>query len=88
MGRPPALSRRYLTCRTPLDLSDAQLMAAGEELEAIKRRLDSNGWNVDAECYPNTLCGAFMMMALIRDEILELSLGPSIEASSTGSRRE
>jgi len=87
-GRPPALSRRYITCHTPLDLSDVQLMAEGEELEAIKSRLDPNGWNVDGECYPNTICRAWMLMALIRDEILELSLGPPIETDSTESRRE
>lgn len=29
-----------------------------------------------------------MLMALIRDEILELSLGPPIETDSTESRRE
>ncbi len=88
MGRPPALSRRYITCHTPLDLSDEELMAEGEELEAIKGRLDPNGWNVDGKCYPNTICRAWMMMALIRDEILELSLGPPIESHTTETRRE
>ena len=88
MGRPPALSRRYVTCKIPLDLSDAQMMAEGEELENIKSKLDPNGWNRDGECYPNTICRAWMMMALIRDEILELSLGPPIESHTTDFRRE
>ena len=87
MGRPPTISRRYTTCHVPLDLSEAQMMAEGEELERIKKRLDPNGWNVDGECYPNTICRAWMKMALIRDEILELSLGPPIEAPAE-SRRE
>lgn len=88
MGRPPALSRRYSTCRIPLDLSDAQMMTDGEELEGIKARLDPNGWSTSGEVYPNTVCRAWMMMSLIRDEILELSLGPPIEAYATETHRE
>ena len=88
MGRPPALSRRYSTCRMPLDLSDGQMMAEGQELEDIKNRLDPNGWNTSGEVYPNTNCRAWFTMSLIRDEILELSLGPPIEAYDTETRRE
>ena len=88
MGRPPALSRRYITCHLPLDLSDAQMMTEGAELEGIKSRLDSKGWNTNSEIHPNTICRAWMLMALIRDEILELSLGPPIEAHTTEFRRE
>ena len=88
MGRPPALSRRYVTCHMPLDLSDEQMMAEGEELEKFKSRLDSNGWNTDGKCYSHTITRACMMLAMIRDEILELSLGPSIELYTTEARRE
>ena len=88
MGRPPALSRRYTTCKIPLDLSDAQMMAEGHELEEIKSRLDPNGWNTCELVYPNTVCRAWMKMALVRDEILELSLGPPIEAYDTKTRRQ
>lgn len=88
MGRPPGLSKRYTTCHLPLDLSDAQMMAEGEELDKIKSRLDYNGWNRDGKCYPNTTCRASMMMALIRDEVLELSLGPPIEGHVMETRRE
>ena len=88
MGRPPALSRRYTTCHIPLDISDNQMMAEGQELEEIKGRLDPNGWNIDGKLHPSSLCRAWMMMALIRDEILELSLGPPIESYTTETRRE
>ncbi|KAL6720315.1 hypothetical protein ACLMJK_002236 [Lecanora helva] len=63
-------------------------MAEGEELEEVRSRLDASGWNPHGECYPSTICRAWMMMALIRDEILELSLGPPVEAHSTEARRD
>jgi len=64
------------------------MMTDGEELEGIKARLDPNGWSTSGEVYPNTVCRAWMMMSLIRDEILELSLGPPIEAYATETHRE
>lgn len=87
-GRPPALSRRYSTCKMPLDLSDAQMMVEGQELEQLKNALDYDGWNTSGEVHPNTSCRAWFVMSLIRDEILELSLGPPIEAYDTETRRE
>ena len=88
MGRPPALSRRYTTCQIPLDLSDDELMAEGEELETTIKRLDLNGWSTSGKIYPNTVCRAWMSMNLIRDEILELSLGPPLDGHETRLRRE
>ena len=87
MGRPPGLSRRYTTCRIPLDLSDDETMAEGKELEAIKSKLDSNGWSTSGRIYPSTVCRAWMFMSLIRDEILEVSLGPPLGAHETQERR-
>ena len=88
MGRPPAFSRRYITSKMPLDLSDTQVLAEGQELEDIKSRLDPMGWNVDGECHFSTVCRAWMMMALIRDEVLELSLGLPDEACAMIERRK
>ena len=82
------MSRRYTTCHLPLDLSETQMMAEGEELEMYKGRLDAYGWNTDGKFYPNTTLRAWMIMALIRDEILELSLGPPVEAYTIEARRE
>ena len=76
MGRPPALSRRYSTCKMPLDLTDEQMMAEGQELDKIKTRLDANGWNTDGIVSPNRIFRAWMCLSVIRDEILELALGP------------
>lgn len=88
MGRPPALSRRYTTCQIPLDLSDDEIMAEGEELETIKSKLDSNGGSTSGKMYPSTVCRAWMFMSLIRDEILEISLGPPLGAHETQMRRK
>lgn len=71
-----------------LDLSDGQMMAEGQELEDIKNILDPNGWNTSGEACLNTHCRAWSTVSLIRDEILELSLGPPIEAYDTETRRE
>ena len=88
MGRPPALSRRYTTCKIPLDLSDNEIMAEGEELQAIRNKLDPNGWSTSGQIHPSTSCRAWMLMSLIRDEILEISLGPPLGAFETQVRRE
>ena len=88
MGRPPPLSRRYITCKLPLDLSDDELMVEGEELESIINKLDLNGWSTSGRISPSTVCRAWMPMGLIRDEILELSLGPPSEGHEIRLRRE
>ncbi|KAL2041869.1 hypothetical protein N7G274_005654 [Stereocaulon virgatum] len=87
-GRRPALSRRYSTCRMTLDLGDAQMVVEGQELEQLKDALDYDGWNISGEVHPNTSCRAWFEMSSFRDKILELSLGPSIEAYDTETRRE
>ena len=79
MGRPPALSRRYATCKMPLDLTEEEMMATGNELDAIRSRLDSNGWNNVGIVTANTCCRGWMIVMVIRDGILELALGPPIE---------
>ena len=81
-GRPPALSRRYSVCQLPLDLTDVELMADDETLKVIiDTKLDANGWRKDTTVTQSTTGRAWMVMAMIRDEILELSLGPDIGSS-------
>ena len=87
MGRPHALSRRYTTCPIPLDLSDDEVMAEGEELETIRNKLDSNGWSAAGNIYSSTACRTWMFMSLIRDEILEISLGSPLGAHEIQLRR-
>ena len=81
-GRPPNLSRRYMSTPPPLDLPDAVLQ--GDEMtrrQALKS-LDTNGWNLDGKIHETTLLRARFMMSLIRDELLEIALGleqPSVD---------
>ena len=72
-GRPPAITRHYLTNDYPLDASEEELMQDDEE--AIKGRLCSDGWNKSGKIHPATMGKAFMVSHLIREEILEICLG-------------
>ena len=79
-GRPPALSRRYSNFQLPRDISDEDLIADEETLKVVLSKLDADGWNTEAGNSPVTTCRAWMLMALIRDEILKISLGPASES--------
>lgn len=63
-------------------------MAEGEELAVIRSKLDPNGWSTSGKMYTSTVCRAWMFMSLIRDEILEISLGPPLSAHEIQLRRE
>lgn len=73
-GRPPLISRRYMSTPLPLDIPDADL--AGDESTLFKavQSLDSQGWNTDGAIYPSTVMRARCMIALVRDEIIEVAL--------------
>ena len=66
----------------PLDLTDDELDLEGEALTQAMSQLDSNGWNLNPqtgedEKIPHvTAMRGWMVMATLREEILELSLGP------------
>lgn len=83
-GRPPTLSRRYCNCQMPLDLTEDELMAEGEELAQIVAKLDADGWSTTGKVSRTTIDRAWALMSLIRDEILELSLGPSDQSPCSG----
>jgi hypothetical protein len=80
-GRPPLLGHRYSTCLLPLDLSDDQLMTEEPELGQIKNRLDTYGWNTLREVYASTEARAFLLINLVREDILETSLSTSNDSS-------
>lgn len=81
-GRPPTLSRRYSVYQLPLDLTSQELMLDEETInEIISTKLDAAGWRKEPHLTPSTTSRAWMMMAMLRDEILELSLGPGMESS-------
>ena len=77
-GRPPCLSRRYCHVALPLDLDDEDLMLPQHQLaEVVRTNLDDQGWNTktDGRLYKVTRMRVHCYMSIIRDEILELSLG-------------
>lgn len=75
LGRPPGLSRHYVSTELPLDVSEEDLMADGEQLQQAIASLDADGWNTRGALYPATVARAFLISRTLRDEILELSLG-------------
>lgn len=73
-GRPPYISSRYFTTPMPLDISDEALTNASS-LERAMQDLDSNGWNMTGRLYPVTAIRARFLLAMIRDELFEATLG-------------
>ncbi|TLD17301.1 uncharacterized protein PgNI_00180 [Pyricularia grisea] len=78
-GRPPLFNRRYISTRMPLDVSDEDLLLPQDQFEeAVRLKLDENGWNRNREKLgPVKYVRARIPMIVIRDEILELALGPA-----------
>jgi hypothetical protein len=74
-GRPPKLTRHYCRLQIPLDLTDAQTMSDGHELEDAVDDLDQEGWNQQGKVQRSTFARLSATNALITEEILEISLG-------------
>lgn len=74
-GRPPKLTRHYCLLQIPLDLTDAQTMSDGQELETAVDGLDEDGWNQRGSVQRSTFARLSASNALITEEILEISLG-------------
>lgn len=74
-GRPPKLTRLYCRLQLPLDLTDAQIMSEGSELQSAIEKLDREGWNQDDTVQRSTFARISATNALITEEILEISLG-------------
>jgi hypothetical protein len=75
-GRPPRLNRKYCVIELPLDLPDAVIMGPVEQFEAAKAELREDGWNQDMKLYPASRSRASLLISMIREQVLELSLGP------------
>lgn len=73
-GHPPFISHNYFSTPMPLDLADRDLLDASS-LERAVKALDSNGWNTDGKLHSVTAIRARFMVALIRDELIEATLG-------------
>lgn len=74
-GRPPRLSHRYAFTPLPLDLRDEDLLQGGEAVREAVKHLDENGWNTSGSMYSATLTRARYIIALIRDELVEIGIG-------------
>ncbi|ROW04898.1 hypothetical protein VMCG_04902 [Cytospora schulzeri] len=74
-GRPPLLSRKYMLTPLPLDLCDEVLLSDPDTIAKAVEALDDNGWNKDGKCYSTTIVRARRMLASVKDEVMEVSLG-------------
>ncbi|KAK1594575.1 uncharacterized protein LY79DRAFT_549100 [Colletotrichum navitas] len=74
-GRPPALSRRYVSAPLPLDISDDVLMSDDETIAKAVGALDALGRNTDGSLYSVTMWRVRYRFMQIRDEIFEIALG-------------
>lgn len=75
VGRPALLTRRFCSIHLPLDLGDDALLSDRDTFQRHLLRVDSNGWDMDGRLHPASVLRVRTMVALIRDEILEIGLG-------------
>ena len=75
-GRPPGLTRHYITTSIPLDLDDDDLFADEATLShAIATKLDIKGWNTTNSVHATTMIRARGLAANLLDETFEIALG-------------
>ncbi|KAF5622012.1 hypothetical protein F25303_12195 [Fusarium sp. NRRL 25303] len=74
VGRPPLLTRRFCSIKSPLDLEESALLSDKETFQRRSQLLDQDGWNTDGRIYSSSLLRVRMMIALARDKILEVVL--------------
>ncbi|PYI28987.1 hypothetical protein BP00DRAFT_349824 [Aspergillus indologenus CBS 114.80] len=72
LGRPPLMNRHYCILEPPLDLDEDP---DPDEHESSLQSIDEHGWNVDRKHRPATTIRLRLLLAKIREEILELHLG-------------
>jgi hypothetical protein len=76
LGRAPLISRRYCSTPLPMDISDECAFT-----ESVTE-LNQNDLNVFEKLYPATLMTARLLMAYIRDEILEITFDTTAHPDS------
>jgi chromatin structure-remodeling complex subunit RSC3/30 len=79
VGRPPRISRRYCSIQAPLDIEIADLALSDEELNVKLNQLDPDGWYHDGTMRRSAYMRTFLVISRIREDILEISLGPEAE---------
>ena len=75
---PPRLNRNFCTIDLPLDLPDSVIIGPHEAFEVAKSQLDENGWSNETMVHPVSRHRALLLLSLVREEILELALGPAL----------
>ncbi|RMZ89959.1 hypothetical protein DV736_g2799, partial [Chaetothyriales sp. CBS 134916] len=79
VGRPPRISQRYCSIQLPVDLDYGELALEGAELRAALSTIDQNGWNTNFKGRKSCYQRVHIFSTLLREEVLELSLGPPRE---------
>lgn len=75
LGRPPRVSYRYCTLDLPLDLTEAQLMLGKDELSAVIKTLDKDGYNTTGKISRTTRTRVWIGLSCRKEDILDLALG-------------
>ncbi|PSS05238.1 hypothetical protein BD289DRAFT_449101 [Coniella lustricola] len=75
LGRPPRLSYRYCNVEAPLDLTDAEIVQTGADLEATLASLDENGYNTAGLVREVTCVRAHAHYMQRREDVVDLALG-------------
>jgi len=70
-GRPPALSTRYVSCPLPWDITLEEAVD-----DSIPITYDANAWSPSGKMNGTTRLRASILATRVRQEILELCLGP------------
>lgn len=82
-GRPPLLSRRFITTPLPLDLKDEYIFLDQESMtQKATKTLDEHGWSIERGLYSSSIIRARCMAARVREEIVEVALGHESDSSA------
>lgn len=81
-GRPPLITRRFVTTPLPLDLADDYLSGDQETLLArVSDSLDENGWNIEGHVHHATWMRASMMLVDIKEAVIEIACWTRLQES-------
>ncbi|GIK05322.1 hypothetical protein Aspvir_009429 [Aspergillus viridinutans] len=75
LGRPPRICRQYCNIQTPLDLTWEELIAPPSVRQTALLKPDAQGWNTEGKLGSGARGRTIHLACLIREDILELSIG-------------
>ncbi|RHZ58701.1 hypothetical protein CDV55_105887 [Aspergillus turcosus] len=75
LGRPPRICKQYCNIQSPLDLTWEELIAPPGVRQAALLKLDAQGWNTEGKLGSGARGRTIHLACLIREDILELSIG-------------